>query len=77
MAPQQQAEEERQPETARVGTNKCRRGERSTNKAEGIYDVLSLDPKDGTQVEPKGVHAKWRNRCGKVVRDVSKITWEN
>ena len=77
VSPQQQSEEECQAETAIVTTNKRRRGERSTNKAEGIYDVISLDPKDGAPLEPEGVHAKWRNRCGKVVRDICKITWEN
>ena len=60
-----------------MNTNKCKRGECSTNKAEGIYDVVLLDLKDRSLVEPEAVHAKWRNRCEKVVRDVCKITWEN
>ena len=50
-------------------------GKRSTNKAEGTYEVTTLDPADWEPVEPMGVHAKWRNRCGVVVREKCKITW--
>lgn len=73
MAPQHEAEEV----PAQVPTNKCKRGERSTNKAEGIYEVISLDPKDGAPLESPNINAKWENHCGKVVRDICKITWED
>ncbi|GJN06719.1 hypothetical protein PR202_ga24475 [Eleusine coracana subsp. coracana] len=47
------------------------------NKAEGIYEVTALDPRDGELIEPAGVNAKWWNRCGKVVRDHCKIAWQD
>ncbi|GJN10048.1 hypothetical protein PR202_ga28107 [Eleusine coracana subsp. coracana] len=62
---------------AQGSTHKRKRGQRSVNKAEGIYEVTALDPKDGEPIEPAGVDAKWRNRCGKVVRDHCKITWQD
>lgn len=52
-------------------------GKRSMNKAEGIYELMALDPQDGALIQPTGINAKWRNCCGKVVRDLCKITWED
>ncbi|GJN09647.1 hypothetical protein PR202_ga27672 [Eleusine coracana subsp. coracana] len=54
---------------AQVSTHKHKRDQLSMNKAEGIYKVTTLDPKDGEPIEPAGVKAKWRNRCGKVEWD--------
>ncbi|GJN24201.1 hypothetical protein PR202_gb11931 [Eleusine coracana subsp. coracana] len=51
---------------AQVATHKCKRGQRSTNKAEGIYEVTALDLKDGEPIEPAAINAKWRNCCSKV-----------
>ncbi|KAK3129524.1 hypothetical protein QOZ80_6BG0481030 [Eleusine coracana subsp. coracana] len=62
---------------AQVATHKRKHGQRSANKAEGIYEVTTLDPKDGEPIEPAVVNAKWRKRCGKVVRDHCKITWQD
>ncbi|KAK3155200.1 hypothetical protein QOZ80_2BG0200150 [Eleusine coracana subsp. coracana] len=62
---------------AQVATQKRKHGQRSVNKVEGIYEVTALDPKDGEPIEPAGVNAKWRNRCGKVMRDHCKITWQD
>ncbi|GJN03430.1 hypothetical protein PR202_ga20875 [Eleusine coracana subsp. coracana] len=57
---------------AQGSTHKRKRGQRSANKAEGIYEVTALDPKDGEPIEPAGIHAKWRNRCGKVPADLER-----
>ncbi|GJN10009.1 hypothetical protein PR202_ga28068 [Eleusine coracana subsp. coracana] len=55
-----------------VSTHKRKRGQCSTNKAEGIYEVTALDPKDGEPIEPAGVNAKWRTRCNKVPADLER-----
>ena len=71
---QEEAAPSTQEEAAPSSPKKRKRGNRSANKAEGIYVVHALD-KDGAPLLPEGVNAKWRNHCGVAVRDKCKIIW--
>ncbi|TVU06288.1 hypothetical protein EJB05_49493, partial [Eragrostis curvula] len=62
-------------ELEQVPPAKRKRDQRNANKAEGIFDVIAVDSKDGKPSDPPGVLAKWRNRCGKVIKDKCSITY--
>jgi hypothetical protein len=43
---------------------------------EGIVKVM-IQFRDGSPIEPKGVHSKWRNDYNVLLREKCKITWSD
>jgi hypothetical protein len=51
------------------------RGIQSLNKMQqGIIRIMAQYA-DGSPIEPKGILSKWRNDCGVVAKEKSKIVW--